>query len=49
MKNAAILETDKQWADATAEGRDIERIISFWTDDMTPSGLGGVLSVFGVQ
>ncbi len=28
-----ILEIDKQWAAATAEGRDVEGIISFWADD----------------
>jgi ketosteroid isomerase-like protein len=32
-ERAAILEIDKQWASAAAEGRDVERIISFWSDD----------------
>jgi ketosteroid isomerase-like protein len=32
-ERATILEIDKQWAAATAEGRDVERIISFWADD----------------
>ena len=29
----AILETDREWARVAAAGRDIERIISFWSDD----------------
>ena len=32
-ERATILEIDKQWAAATAEGRDVDRIISFWADD----------------
>jgi ketosteroid isomerase-like protein len=28
-----ILETDRQWARAAADARDIEHIISFWSDD----------------
>ena len=28
-----LLERDAQWAKAASEGRDIERILSFWTDD----------------
>lgn len=32
-ERATILEIDKQWATATAEGRDVERIISFWAND----------------
>jgi len=30
---AALLETDQQWVATTAEGNDIERIVSFWSDD----------------
>jgi ketosteroid isomerase-like protein len=32
-ERAAILETDKQWASAAAEGRDVDHIVSFWADD----------------
>src|SRR5262245_2989802 len=32
-ERAAILKTDKEWANAAAEGRDVDRIVSFWTDD----------------
>lgn len=32
-ERAAILETDKQWASAVAEGHDIDHIVSFWADD----------------
>jgi len=28
-----LLERDAQWAAAVAEGRDVERILEFWTDD----------------
>jgi len=28
-----LLERDAEWAAAAAEGRDIERVLSFWTDD----------------
>jgi uncharacterized protein (TIGR02246 family) len=28
-----LLETDRAWAQAAAEGTDIERIVSVWTDD----------------
>ena len=36
-----LLERDAQWAAAAAEGRDIERILEFWTDDAVvyPPGL----------
>jgi ketosteroid isomerase-like protein len=34
-ERAAILEVDKQWANAAAEGRDIDHIVSFLTDDAT--------------
>ncbi len=32
-ERAAILKTDKEWAAAASEGRDVERIVSFWADD----------------
>ena len=32
-ERATIIEIDKQWATVAAEGRDVERIISFWADD----------------
>jgi ketosteroid isomerase-like protein len=40
-ERAAILQTDKEWAAAAAEGRDIDRIVSFWADDATvyPPGM----------
>lgn len=30
---AALLERDREWAALASEGRDVERIVSFWTDD----------------
>jgi len=36
-----LLDRDAQWATLAAEGRDIERILDFWTDDAVvyPPGL----------
>src|SRR6185503_4024747 len=35
-----LLQTDRDWAAAAAEGKDVERIVSFWADDATviPAG-----------
>jgi uncharacterized protein (TIGR02246 family) len=32
-EKAALLERDREWSAAASEGRDVERILSFWTDD----------------
>ena len=32
-EKAALLERDREWAALASEGRDVERIVSFWTDD----------------
>jgi ketosteroid isomerase-like protein len=32
-ERAVILETEKQWSTAAAEGRDVDLIVSFWADD----------------
>jgi len=32
-ERAAILRIDKEWAVAAGEGRDVDRIVSFWADD----------------
>jgi ketosteroid isomerase-like protein len=39
-----ILQTDKEWADAVAEGKDIDHMISFWADDAAvfPPGMRAV-------
>jgi ketosteroid isomerase-like protein len=44
-ERAAILERDKQWAAAVAEGRDVDLIVSFWADDATvfPPGAPAVV------
>ncbi len=36
----ALLQTDREWAAAAAEGKDVDRIVSFWSDDATviPAG-----------
>lgn len=35
---------DREWAAAASEGKDVERIVSFWSDDATivPAGAPGV-------
>ena len=40
-----LLRRDAEWAAAAAEGRDIELILSFWTDDaiVIPPGLPSVI------
>jgi ketosteroid isomerase-like protein len=39
-----LLERDAEWAVAASEGRDVERILSFWTEDavVIPPGLPAV-------
>jgi ketosteroid isomerase-like protein len=32
-EKAHLLRCDAEWALAASEGRDVERILSFWTDD----------------
>ena len=41
VDRAQLLERDADWAAAASEGRDIERILSYWTDDavVLPPGL----------
>ncbi|MEP6820488.1 MAG: DUF4440 domain-containing protein [bacterium] len=40
-----LLERDAQWARAASEGKDIELILSYWTDDaiVLPPGLPAVI------
>lgn len=40
-----LLRRDAEWARAASEGRDVERILSFWTDDavVLPPGLPPVV------
>ena len=40
-----LLQRDAEWAAAASEGRDIERILSYWTDDavVLPPGLPAVV------
>jgi ketosteroid isomerase-like protein len=39
-----LLERDAEWAVAASEGRDVERILSFWTEDavVLPPGLPAI-------
>jgi ketosteroid isomerase-like protein len=43
-ERAELLRRDAEWAAAAAEGRDVERILSFWTEDavVIPPGLPAV-------
>jgi len=36
----ALMQRDREWSSAAAEGRDLERIVAYWSDDATiyPSG-----------
>ncbi len=37
----ALLQRDREWSDLASQGKDVERILSFWTDDakVYPVGL----------
>jgi ketosteroid isomerase-like protein len=35
VERATLLERDAEWARAASEGRDVDRILSYWTDDAT--------------
>jgi hypothetical protein len=32
-EQSSLLKRDAEWAEATSNGKDIEKIISYWTDD----------------
>ena len=40
QERAALLRVDEAWASAASEGKNVERIVSFWSDDATvyPAG-----------
>jgi ketosteroid isomerase-like protein len=40
-----LLKRDAEWATAASEGRDLERVLSYWTDDaiVMPPGLPAVI------
>ena len=44
VERARLLQRDADWAAAAAEGRDVERILSYWTEDaiVLPPGLPAV-------
>lgn len=37
----ALLRVDREWAAAASEGKDLERILSYWSDDATVYPPGG--------
>jgi ketosteroid isomerase-like protein len=36
-----LLQVDREWASAAGQGQDLERIVSFWSDDATVYPAGG--------
>ena len=44
-EKSLLLKRDAEWAAAASEGRDIERILSYWTDDaiVMPAGFPSVV------
>ena len=44
-EKARLLRRDAEWVLAASEGRDVERILSFWTDDaiVVPPGLPAII------
>ena len=36
-----VLQVDREWAAAASEGKDVDRIVSFWSDDATVYPAGG--------
>ena len=44
-EKARLLKRDAEWANLASEGRDVERILSYWTDDaiVLPPGLPAVV------
>ena len=44
-ERARLLQRDAEWALAASEGRDLERILSFWTDDavVLPPALSAIV------
>jgi ketosteroid isomerase-like protein len=51
VERKRLLERDAKWAAAAAEGRDIERILEFWTDDalVYPPGFPVVAGKAGLR
>ena len=45
MERTRLLRRDAEWSIAASEGRDVERILSYWTDDaiVLPPGLPAVV------
>jgi len=45
LERTRLLERDAEWAAAAFEGRDIERVLSYWTEDavVLPPGLPPVI------
>lgn len=47
----ALLRTDREWSSAASEGKDAERIVSFWTDDatITPPGVPPIIGKVAIR
>jgi ketosteroid isomerase-like protein len=50
-ERARLLERDAEWAVAASEGRDVELILSYWTDDavVLPPGLPAIAGKFALR
>jgi len=46
-----LLQRDRDWATAASEGRDVDRILSYWTDDavVLPPGMPAVVGKVGLR
>ena len=42
---AELLRTDQEWAAAASEGKDVDRVAGYWSDDATIAPAGGPLVV----
>lgn len=45
VERTRLLKRDAEWAAAASEGRDVQRIVSYWTDDavVLPPGLPPII------
>ena len=50
-EKARVSRRDAEWVLVASEGRDIERILSFWTDDavVLPPDLPAIIGKFGLR
>jgi ketosteroid isomerase-like protein len=51
LEKTKLLQRDTEWAALAAEGRDIDRILSYWTDDaiVLPPGLPAIVGQLALR